>query len=1237
VYQEVLEGSDFEVSYIEGKETIGAYIESFVRPFDLNKEYPFRVGIVRDIEGGHLLLIDMHHIISDGVSHSILLEEFARLYEGEALPEVSLHYKDYAEWQQSEVHKEQQAKDKEYWEKMYVNKVTPLTLSYDYMRPRVKNDLGSSTGITLTAELTKKIRNLLESKDVTMFMFLLSIHKIVLSKLSGQEDIVIGTPTSGRSHADVEQMVGMFVNTLALRSAPSGEKRYVDYLSEVKELVLSSFEHEEYQYEDLIESLSLSRDASRNPLFDVMFTYQYEEEVGDKVEKGTIESYQSGKNTVSKFDLEFNASDNGKEIALSVTYCTALFKESTIQNYIKYVENCIHQVLNSAEKKLINLEVITQEDKEKLVNNVGKGIVNTYYKESSFLELFKKQVKLNPDSIAIAYEEKELSYKELDYRSTEVALMLQEQGIRPHDFVGLYVERNISIPIGILGILKMGGVYVPIDIEYPEERVNFIISDSQIKCLIANDSKKLEALSLEKTKVLSIATDKQHSLLKIKNVNVPNIVNEDLAYMIYTSGTTGRPKGVMTSHRALSDYVHTVIGYFGLKPTDSILQQSSISFDTSIEEIFPILGVGGKLVITEERRDFEKVVLDCLKHKITVLSTNPYLLEYVNEHIEDYELSLRILISGGDTLKWSQVNNLISKFSVYNTYGPTETTVCATYYKVEKQLERLPIGKPIWNREVYILDANLKLQPEGVVGELYIGGAGIAEGYLNRSELTAEHFVVNPFKEKKKMYRTGDLGKWLPDGNIEFLGRKDTQVKIRGYRIELEEIENKLLEIEGVRQAKVIVVDHKETKQLVAYVVSENLNKETIRTALANHLPDYMIPVGYHFIEKILLTENGKVAIEALPAPKIEGDKSEYIAPRNKTERKLATIWEALLHCDKVSIKDNFFELGGHSLLLIKLKVAIKKELGLQELELQMLFKYPTIEEFSKAVSQFVLSAKQKNSRLKQLSLGGEWSPIYIIPGLYGMVDYYYDLAQMLGENRAVYGIEAYGMQGEELPLSSVEEMARKNIEEIRKVQPKGPYAIVGHSDGGIIALEMKRQLDAEKELVILTMLDSQLGIQPVKEEQIGEHVSFLLERYLREEFFTPKEGCKREHIEKEFFEMKNNISKKGISSVVFNFLETYFEIDDYMETFKKLFKVCLTNLTLDYEIVNDNYEALLIQAESHNYEFKDENVKRWKSKNSRMIFETSSGDHFTMVQKENVEELSKKILTFMTTEIIIE
>ncbi|MEE4001910.1 amino acid adenylation domain-containing protein, partial [Tenacibaculum sp. FZY0031] len=787
--------------------------ESFVRPFDLNKEYPFRVGIVRDIEGGHLLLIDMHHIISDGVSHSILLEEFARLYEGEALPEVSLHYKDYAEWQQGSLNSVQRLSDEEYWQNMYASPTSALVLPYDYTRPAIKSDVGLSIDTTIDSDRVEKIRAFIEVTGTTMFMFLLSIHKIVLSRLSGQEDIVIGTPTSGRSHADIEQTVGMFVNTLALRSYPLKDKKFTAYLQEVKELVLSSFEHEGYQYEDLIDRLSIERDTSRNPLFDVMFAYQYVEEVAASRETVGIERYSIGENSISKFDLELDVEDNGEELSLSATYCAALFTERTIQNYLKYIITCIDEVLECSDQLISKINLLTKEEQEVLIKDFGKGTSNTVYKEASFLELFESQVQSSPEDVAIVFGEEKLSYQELNIRSTNLAIALQAQGAKPQDFIGVYMDRGISVIVSILGVLKMGGVYVPIEVEYPKERVNFILSDSSIKYLLVTESVSLEKLSLEATKVLLIEDDKEER--KVSSIfTKPRISGEDLAYMIYTSGTTGKPKGVMISHNSLSDYVHTVKEYFGLKSTDSILQQSSISFDTSIEEIFPILGVGGKLVITEDRRDFDKLISDCITHKITVLSTNPYLLSYLNEHIDSYDLSLRILISGGDVLKWYHVNHLVSKFDVYNSYGPTETTVCATYYKVKKELDRIPIGFPISNRVVYILDEHLQLQPNGVIGELCIGGIGVSKGYLNREELTKSSFVKDPFRAGETMYRTGDLARWLADGTIEFIGRKDTQVKIRGRRIELGEIINQVESYSKVAQSVVQVQGSENDKYL---------------------------------------------------------------------------------------------------------------------------------------------------------------------------------------------------------------------------------------------------------------------------------------------------------------------------------------------------------------------------------------------------------------------------------------
>ncbi|TCI84599.1 amino acid adenylation domain-containing protein [Tenacibaculum sp. M341] len=902
---------------------------------------------------------------------------------------------------------------------------------------------------------------------------------------------------------------------------------------------------------------------------------------------------------------------------------------------MSYIETCIDQVLEKSDRNISEISLLNKEEQVRLIHELGVGVTNNLYKDVSFLERFHRQVALNPSAPAVAYGFETLSYKELDDRSTHVALQLQNQGAHYQSFIGLYMDRGTSVIVGVLGILKMGGVYVPIDIEYPKERVEFILSDAAISYLLVSDSTDLEGLALEDTTLVSIANTVNLEREELAGFRAPDISEEALAYMIYTSGTTGVPKGVMIAHSSLSDYVHTVKDYFGLTSNDSILQQSSISFDTSIEEIFPILGVGGKLVITNERRDFVNVLADCEKHQITVLSTNPYLLDYLNDHIEEYDLSLRILISGGDVLKWNQVDNLVPHYSVYNSYGPTEATVCATYYEIKESSERIPIGAPISNRTIYILNEDLNLQAQGVVGELCIGGVGLSKGYWNRAELTTEKFVQDPYREGEILYRTGDLARWLPDGNIEFLGRKDTQIKIRGRRIELGEIENRLTEIEKISQSKVVAFDHLDTKQLVAYVLTENHDIGRIRTELGRNLPDYMIPLYYVFLKEMPLTSNGKIDTKALPAPEIKEEQGTYIASRNEREHKLVELWKDLLERDKVSITDNFFEIGGHSLLLIKLKIAIEEALNLNELELQMLLRYPTIEEFSNAIFQKE-SYKKHNTRIINLSPEGVQEPIFILPGLYGIVDYYYDLAQALGENRPVYGMQAIGMQNNELPLSSVQEIAQRNIEDIRKIQPKGPYNFVGHSDGGIIALEMAIQLEQEKEQVVLAMIDSQPGMQAIQQDELVEQVFFLLERYLHQEFFTPKVNHERETIEKAFFTMKQNILQSRTIAEIFEFLENYFIADNYMETFKNLYKVFTANLKLNYDIPANNYEALIIQAEVHDQEFKDKNRELWKLKNEKLLFETSSGDHFSIVQKENAEELSKKIVAFMVTEIII-
>ncbi|TCI84360.1 non-ribosomal peptide synthetase, partial [Tenacibaculum sp. M341] len=818
VNQQIMEASGFSVTHLDGNLPVSDLIAAFVRPFNLKEEYPFRVGIVNLSEGGYILLIDMHHIVSDGVSHGILMNDFIRLYQGEDLPELSLQYTDYAEWQQSESHNQKKVSDKTYWEERYTELPLPLNLPYDYERPKIKNTDGASVSLELSSDQTKKLHSLSLAQGSTTYMMMLSLYKILLSKLSNQHDIVVGTPTSGRSHADVERMVGMFVNTLALRSYPEGEKSYIKYLSEIKEVVLQSFEHEGYQYEDLIDNLSIDRDTSRNPLFDVMFSYITSEETNLGMEQ-MICPYGKGKErTSSKFDMTLVVAERPEHTSITLTYNTSLFTESSVTRFLVYFERLIDIVLVNPDVLIGNISLLSKEEERFQISTL-KGEHIDYDREMTFLDMFQEQVSNTPNGIALVSEGESISYSELDKLSNVLAgHLLENTNLSKGDSVGVSLPRTNWLIISSLAILKAGCIYIPIDPSLPEQRKKYIAEDSGYHLLI--DKKYIG-------EYLKISHSKKKGFKFFKGT----LKGEDLAYVIYTSGSTGKPKGVKVSHGNLMHLCIWYTGFYGVNTASKSTLFSGIGFDASIFEMFPQLASGSSIYPLNSdaiRLDVDRLYEYLKSNKIT----HSFLPTVMCHEFVEKEKELRgiKILTGGEALNLQKE----ASFELYNNYGPTEATVAATSYVLQKGDKGIvPIGKGLYNTEIYLLDAFKNMVPQGVTGELYIGGNGVSQGYLNNEVQTKEFFVDNPYRMGEKMYRTGDLACMTKEGVIAFKGRSDAQIQLRGHRIELGEIITQVESHPEIHQSVVIVKGSGNDQYLVCYYTSAS-------SLVASELEEYL-------------------------------------------------------------------------------------------------------------------------------------------------------------------------------------------------------------------------------------------------------------------------------------------------------------------------------------------------------------------------------------------------------------
>jgi tyrocidine synthetase-3 len=928
----------------------------FVQAFDLSDAPLLRVGYLEISDGDDMLLIDIHHIISDGRSHAILEEDFTQLLAGKELEPLGLQYKDYSEWQNSSEQQSRIKGQESYWLDKFAGELPVLELPIDYSRPVMQDFEGASVGFKLSEEETKIIHDLIKEQGLTLYMSLLSVFTILLSKLSGQEDIIVGSPIAARRHSDLENIVGMFVNTLAIRSGVSGDKQLIDYLQELKENTLEAYENQEYQFEDLVEKLVLSRDTGRNPLFDVMFNLlegEYQE-VNDSSKEDLIHTQG-----ISKFDLSLTVLDLGLELELSFEYSTKLFNPETIERFINYFRQLIQSISVNQEQKIKALNILPEEEKQQLLYKFN-DTKRDYPKDKIIHQLFEEQEERTPDRVVLIYNDQIITYRELNSRSNQLGYILKEKGFKTEKIAGILVDRSIEMLIGILGILKAGGAYLPLDPFYPESRINYILENSKSQLILCSENYRdkidlsFQSFILEE----GLFTKGYTSNLDI------SIKTTELCYVIYTSGSTGTPKGVNVEHLSVLNLLYFLQDQYPINGNDSYLLKTSYCFDVSISELFGWIQGGGKLCILEtgQEKDAVKIIETINKSFVTHINFVPSVFNLFSDSISGFKkdklISLKYILLAGEALLSEHLKTFKSyglDIQIDNLYGPTEATVYTSYYSVDlDEVGFISIGRPLFNYEIYLLDKNLKLEPIGVSGELCIGGLGLSRGYLNNPDLTSDKFIDHPFKEGERLYRTGDLARWLPDGNIEFLGRIDDQVKIRGFRIELGEIESTLLKHLDVTDAVVLSRENSTgDKYLCSYIVSnsqENNLEESLRKHLSGLLPDYMIPSYFVELDKIPLTSNGKIDRKSLPVPAIKVG-LDYIAPQTLIESKLVKIWSEVLNVTSKEISTNvsFFELGGHSLKATVLVSRIHKELDVR-IELRDIFQYQSVQSQSELI-----------------------------------------------------------------------------------------------------------------------------------------------------------------------------------------------------------------------------------------------------------------------------------------------
>ncbi|NBD32275.1 MAG: amino acid adenylation domain-containing protein [Cyanobacteria bacterium] len=1044
------------------------------RPFSLASDMMLRGCLLQLAPQEHVLLLVMHHIASDAWSMGILWEQLTQLYQAfldrqpNPLETLPIQYADYAVWQREWLSGEVLDQQLSYWKKQLTGAKPLLELPTDRSRPPIQTYRGASQSVVIPETLTKSLKQLSCQEGVTLYMTLLAAFQTLLYRYSRQEDIIVGSPIAGRTRTELEGLIGFFVNTLVLRTDLSGNPSFLQLLEQVRSITLDAYAHQDLPFEKLVEELSPERSLSYNPLFQVMFDLQNASGQAGQL-LGLTQTPVQLEVEAAKFDLTLSVIEKDGVFVGSWKYNTDLFDAATITRMTGHFQTLLEGIVANPQQSISQLPLLAAPERQQLL--VKCNDTATEYPQAQCIhQLFEEQVEQTPDEVAVVFENQPLTYRELNERANQLAHHLQSLGVKPETFVGVCVERSLEMVIALLGILKAGGAYLPLDPSYPQQRLVYMLEDSQALVLVTEQSLNLER-SQSEIEVVYLDSEAESIARQSTCNSTSGVTSSNLAYVIYTSGSTGKPKGVPIEHRNAVNLLTSIERQPGLSDRDVLLSVTTISFDISVLEIFLPLIVGARLVIVtrEVAADGIKLQQALESYEATVMQATPVTWQLLVA-VGGAKRPLKML-SGGEALSKQLAEKLLeTASSLWNVYGPTETTIWSSVHRVEAEENPISIGKPLANTQFYILDSELQPVPIGVPGELYIGGDGLSRGYLNRPELTETKFIPHPFKGEQgvKIYKTGDLARYLPNGEVICLGRSDNQVKLRGFRIELGEIEAVLSQNPAVGQSVVITrEDSPGDKRLVAYVVpqQEPPHSSELRSFVQERLPNYMVPSTFVFLETMPLTPNGKVNRQALPTPVFQQQQSaeSLIKPRNKLEIKLTQIWQAVLGIESISINDNFFDLGGHSLLAVKLFGLIEQEFG-KKVPLTTIFEAPTIEQLAKILQP---SEELKSfDSLVLLKPGNSKVPLFLIHDADGEIILYLNLARHLHSERPVYGLKPYSKKGYPMLHTRISEIVEHYIKEIRSVQPKGPYLIGGLCAGGVLAFEVACQLQAQGETV---------------------------------------------------------------------------------------------------------------------------------------------------------------------------
>ncbi|ONM74719.1 non-ribosomal peptide synthetase [Pseudomonas aeruginosa] len=1055
---------------------------TIARPFDLERGPLLRVSLLRLAEDDHVLVLVQHHIVSDGWSMQVMVEELVQLYAAYsrglevALPALPIQYADYALWQRSWMEAGEKERQLAYWTGLLGGEQPVLELPFDRPRPVRQSHRGAQFILELDIDLSQALRRVAQQEGATAFALLLASFQALLYRYSGQADIRVGVPIANRNRVETERLIGFFVNTQVLKADLDGRMGFDELLAQARQRALEAQAHQDLPFEQLVEALQPERSLSHNPLFQVLFNYQSEARGNGQAfrfDELQMESVQFDSRT-AQFDLTLDLTDEEQRFCAVFDYATDLFDASTVERLAGHWRNLLRGIVANPRQRLGELPLLDAPERRQTLSEWNPAQRECAV-QGTLQQRFEEQARQRPQAVALILDEHRLSYGELNARANRLAHCLIARGVGADVPVGLALERSLDMLVGLLAILKAGGAYLPLDPAAPEERLAHILDDSGVRLLLTQGH-LLERLPRQ-AGVEVLAIDGLVLDGYAESDPLPTLSADNLAYVIYTSGSTGKPKGTLLTHRNALRLFSATEAWFGFDERDVWTLFHSYAFDFSVWEIFGALLYGGCLVIVPQwvsrsPEDFYRLLC---REGVTVLNQTPSAFKQLmavacSADMATQQPALRYVIFGGEALDLQSLRPWFQRFGdrqpqLVNMYGITETTVHVTYRPVsEADLKGglvSPIGGTIPDLSWYILDRDLNPVPRGAVGELYIGRAGLARGYLRRPGLSATRFVPNPFPggAGERLYRTGDLARFQADGNIEYIGRIDHQVKVRGFRIELGEIEAALAGLAGVRDAVVLAHDGVGGTQLVGYVVADSAEdaerlRESLRESLKRHLPDYMVPAHLMLLERMPLTVNGKLDRQALPQPDASLSQQAYRAPGSELEQRIAAIWSEILGVERVGLDDNFFELGGHSLLLLMLKERIGDTCQ-ATLSISQLMTHASVAEQAACIE-----GQARESLLVPLNGRREGSPLFMFHPSFGSVHCYKTLAMALRDRHPVKGVVCRALLGAGREVPEWDDMVAEYAEQLLQEHPEGVFNLAGWSLGGNLAMDVAARLE---------------------------------------------------------------------------------------------------------------------------------------------------------------------------------